>query len=302
MNTRLKSTTKYLNLLSNNKSHIKRIQYGILLLVLFLSACSSESTIDSEAFVKVNDATLTRGEVLAILPEGVSAEDSARMVNEYSKSWVKQKLLLQKAELNIGQDPEIRRLVDTYKEQLLTEHYLRLMVEHKADVTPTEEQITEFYESHKSNYVLSDNILKGIFVVLPLDASNKDVLKQMLTSEELDKATIEAYCLQNAAKVDFFLDKWVAFRNIKKHLPAELTKTEKRILSDKKIYEVEDSLFHYILKVDDYKLQNQIAPLSYVHKELEEFLLNNNKVIYLQKMENDLYDEAERKGLIKYNN
>lgn len=286
--------------MNNKTNHIQHISYALLALALCLTSCNLDNNQNLDVFVEINDDELLKSEVFAILPEGISADDSTRMVNEYAKSWIKQKLLLQKAELNVGQNPEIRQLVDAYKEQLLTEHYLRLMVEHKADVTPTEEQISTFYDTHNADYILSDNILKGIFIVLPLDASNEDILNQMLKSDDLDKETIEAYCLQNAAKVDFFTEKWMAFRSIKKHLP-ELEKSEKRILKEHKIYEVEDSLFHYILKIDEYKLQEQIAPLSYIHKELEEFLLNNNKVIYLQKMENDLYDEAERKGIIKYN-
>lgn len=272
----------------------------ILTLALALASCDSQSQKNKAVLVEVNGAELKKSTVMSTLPSNISTEDSIRLVNEFTETWIKQKLLLQKAELNVGNNPEIRELVDKYKEQLLIENYLRLLVERKAEIKPTEEQITSFYEENKAHYILPENLVKGIFVVLPLDASNKEILKQLLEAEETDKTTIEAYCLQNAAKVDFFTEDWLAFRLIKQHLP-ELSKSEKRVLSDRQFYEAEDSLFQYILKIDEYKIKGGTSPLSYVHKELEEYLLNSNKVTYLQKMEEDLYEDAKRKGIVQYN-
>lgn len=278
---------------------MKRLLY-IFILTLTISSCDPQKTNNKTVIVEVNDEQLKKSEVMSTLPANISTADSIRMVDEYTQSWIKHRLLLQKAELNVGNNPEIRELVDKYKEQLLIENYLRLLVERKAEISPTEQQISDFYEENKEHYKLTENLVKGIFVVLPLDASNKDILNSLLKAEETDKTTIEAYCLQNAAKVDFFTENWMPFRLIKKHLP-ELKKSESRVLKDHQFYQVEDSLFHYVLKIDDYIIEGETSPLSYVHKELKEFLLNSNKVTYLQKMEKDLYDDAKRKGIIQFN-
>lgn len=272
----------------------------IFALLATLISCDTQHQNNKAVLVEVNGAQLKRSEVMSTLPSNISTEDSIRLVDEYIQTWVKQKLLLQKAELNVGNNAEIRELVDKYKEQLLIENYLRLLVEQKAAIKPTEEQISSFYETNKAHYVLPENLVKGIFVVLPLDASNKDILKQLLEADETDKTTIEAYCLQNAAKVDFFTEDWLAFRLVKQHLP-ELKISEERVLSSRQFYETEDTLFQYILKIDEYKLKGETSPLSYVQKELEEYLLNSNKVTYLQKMEEDLYEDAIRKGIVQYN-
>lgn len=278
---------------------MKNLLY-ILALTLVLASCDPQKQSNNAVLVEVNDDELKKSEVMATLPPNISTADSIRLVDEYTQTWIKHRLLLQKAELNVGNNSEIRELVDNYKEQLLIENYLRLLVERKADIKPSEDQVIAFYEENKEHYRLPENLLKGIFVVLPLDASNKDILNQLLKAKDTDKTTIEAYCLQNAAKVDFFTEDWLAFRLIKKHLP-ELEKSEKRVLSERQFYEVEDSLFHYILKIDDYKIQGDTSPLGYVYKELEDFLLNSNKVTYLQKMEEDLYEDAKRKGIVQYN-
>jgi len=273
--------------------------FYIFIAALLVSACQPKEHENNAIWVEVNGVSLKKSEVMSTLPEDISPEDSARLVDKFTENWIKQQLLLQKAEINVGNSPEIKALVEKYREQLLIENYLRLMVEHKAEIMPTESQINAFYEANKTQYTLPENLLKGIFIVLPLDASNKSLLNKLLRADETDKTTIEAYCLQNAAKVDFFTDEWIPFRLIQKHLP-ELTSSEQQILTRRRFYETKDSIFQYILRIDDYKLEGENSPLSYVQEEIEEFLINTNKVDYLQKMEKDLYDEASRKGLIQY--
>lgn len=272
----------------------------IFSVVLCLISCDTQTKYDGSIVVEINGVKLSKTEVLSTLPTNISSADSTRMVDEYVENWVKRRLLLQKAELNIGNNAEIRVLIDKYKEQLLIENYLQVLVEQKAEIEATEEQISAFYEENKEHYNLSENLAKGIFVVVPIDASNKDVLKTLLKDEIIDKTAIEVYCLQNAAKVDFFTEDWVPFRLIKQHLP-ETNTNESQVLKSKIFYEVDDSLFHYILKIDEYKLEGDTPPLNYIKTELEEYLLNTNKVTYLQKMEEDLYEDAKRKGIIQYN-
>ena len=277
---------------------MKRLIYIGIILIMF--SCDNASKNNKDVLVQIDDIHLTRSEVVEALPKGISASDSLRLANEYTEQWVKEQLVLQKAKLNVGNDAEIRRLVDDYKNQLLIDNYLRLLVEHKAEITPTKEQIETFYNDHKTQYTLPENLLKGIFIILPLDASNKDELTKMLTDEDINKQDIEAYCLKNAAKVDFFTDKWIAFHDIRKHLP-ELTKSEKNILQKNKIFEIQDTVFQYIIEINDHKLIGEISPLRYIEDELSEFLLTQNKISYLQRMEKNLYQDAKQKGIIKYN-
>lgn len=252
------------------------------------------------SWVVVDGQVLRDSEVLANLPKNINPEDSAKIVDEYAEKWIKQKLLLNKAENNIGDLQEINRLVYNYREQLIIENYLKLLVEHKADINPTEEQITEFYEKNKEQYILNENILKGVFIILPLYAPKKNILESLLKEDNIDKTLIEAYCLQNAAKVDFFTEKWIPFRLIKQHMP-EIEISDKDVLTNI-FFETKDTLFNYIIKIEDYKLEKQISPKSFVQEEIENYLLNVNKIDYLRKMEKDLYDEALRKNRINFTN
>ena len=272
----------------------------ILIITLSLSACNENKRRDYNILVEIDGKQLSYNNVQQALPNNISSTDSLKLSNEYVDAWIKHRLLLNKAELNVNQNEEIDELVTNYKEQLLIEKYLELLVERKADIKPTEDQIQDFYNKNKEQYTLPENILKGIFVILPLDASNKKTLLELLKAEETDHSLIESYCLQNSAKVDFFQEEWMTMRSIKKHLP-EVKISEDRILTRNHFFETEDSLFNYILKIEDYKLKGHIAPLGYVADEIEEFLLNNNKISYLHKMEKDLYNDAKRKGLIQDN-
>ena len=275
---------------------MRRLSYFILLL-LGISACTSKPNRDKDALISLNGDQLYYSDLQQAIPSNLSKQDSAHMADDYIDAWITHQLLLQKAEFNVKDSEEIDKLVKEYKEQLLIENYLGLLVEKKADIQPTEEQINTFYENNKEQYILSENILQGVFVILPLDASNKTALIDLLKVDDIDRSVVEAYCIQNAAKVDFFEDQWMTMHSIKKHLP-EIKTSEKKMLTKAQFFETEDSLFNYIIKIDDYRLKNTIAPLGYVSNEIKEFLLNNNKISYLRRMEKDLYEDAKNKGLI----
>lgn len=276
-----------------------RILLYIIALLAFVS-CEPGDNRNKGVAVEVNGAILLQSELEAAIPQGLSTADSTRMVEEFTEQWVIQQLVVQKAELNVANLEEIRRLVDSYKNQLLVEHYLQLLVERKAEIIPSSTQIEEYYNENKAYYVLPESIIKGVFLVIPQEAAGVDEIRDMLKEDEIDRSAIEAFCLKNAAKADFFTDKWVSFNQIKKHLP-ELTRKEEAIIKQKSLFESNDSVFQYIVKVDDYILKGDISPLIFVEKEIKEYLLTINKVNYLQRMEKDLYDDAKQKGIIKYN-
>jgi hypothetical protein len=270
---------------------------AFLILLLMASSCLEKKGENKSVLVAFNNKLLMQEEVQSILPEGVSQVDSARMVNDYVESWVKHQLVLQKAKLNVDNLKEVESLVQQYEDRLLIEHYLLNLIERKAEITPTEDQIAKFYDDNVGGFKLSENLFKGIFVILPVGATNQKEFEQQLRAEEIDREALDAYCLQNAAKIDFMTENWTDFRRIKAHFPS-LGKTEKRVLKEHGYYKVEDSVFQYIIRVDDYLLEGDTAPMSYIREELEEYLLNSNKATYLKKMEKDLYEDALQRGLI----
>lgn len=277
---------------------MKRLLYISLILITF--ACNRNSKMNQNTLVHIGDIHLTKNEVVEALPIGISSADSLSLAEEYIEQWVKRELILQKAKLNVGNDDEIDQLVDDYKNQLLIDSYLKLLVDHKAELTPTQAQIDALYNESKVQYILPENLLKGVFIILPIEAANKDNLIKMLSAKYRNRQDIETYCLKNSAKVDFFTDRWISFQDISKHLP-ELNKSEKAILKQNEIFEAQDSVFQYILEIDEYKLAGETAPLKYIESELKEFLIAQNKISYLRKMEKNLYQDAKQKGTIKYN-
>ena len=61
--------------------------------------------------------------------DGVSPEDSTLIINAYVERWVREQLLMQKAEENIPKDLNLNKLVNDYRESLILNNYERLLIE-----------------------------------------------------------------------------------------------------------------------------------------------------------------------------
>lgn len=139
--------------------------YFIALLIL-ISACSLFNGKDSgqEPVARVYDNYLYKSDISAIIPLGISYQDSISLVKSYIDDWILQRLILHKAELNlsgISASPEARRIerqLQDYRNSLVNYAYKKELVRQKLDTVVTAQEIDEYHIRDMRNPVLKDNI------------------------------------------------------------------------------------------------------------------------------------------------
>jgi hypothetical protein len=104
------------------------------MLILVLASCSyfknQQNSSGQRVLAKVNDEYLYLSD-LEDLVAGQSETDSLKIVSAYTESWVKKKLLLEKAKEYVAtDDAAIEKKVEAYRESLLLYEY-----EKRADST-----------------------------------------------------------------------------------------------------------------------------------------------------------------------
>jgi hypothetical protein len=57
-------------------------------------------------------------------------------------------------------------------------------------------------------------------------------------------------------------------------------------------YETEDESYLYFLKVDEYRISDNISPLEFVTDEIKNIILNKRKVELAKKLEDEVYENA----------
>jgi len=274
----------------------------IISIFIFFISCKNNSEDPLNApIVKVGDKVLTKHNLYNVIPDGISKNDSIIFAQDFLSRWIRSELMLRKAELNLSpKEKDVSKLLEEYRRSLLVNQYQQKMLQQKYTPMITDKEIKAYYDKMIDNFILNENIIKGVFIIIPRTAPNiKDIRKWYKSDKEEDIVNIEAYCFQNAKKYDVFIETWKPFYTINQQFPHPIANAG-RFLKYNKSYETSDSINYYFLSIRDYKLVHDKAPLEYVENRIKAILLNKKRINFINKLENDLYDEGLKQKIIKF--
>ncbi len=246
------------------------------------------------ALARVGDRYLFADDVAPFLSKGLSKGDSASFVSNYINNWATDQLLLQKAKINLPENKlrEFDNLVENYKTDLYTRAYKEALVAKGIDSLFTENDIQEVYEKEKENFKLKERIARLRFIALPKQFLNKDeVIERLQRFEVADKAYLDSIGVQ-FRKLNFNDSIWVRSTRIYQEIPPITFEDRDRYLKKSQFFELEDSLGVYLVKIEEVKELNDIAPLSFVKPTIKQVLLNRRRLNHLRKLETEIKDEA----------
>ena len=273
----------------------RKITYGfIVALAIAVAGCSSD--ISDEPVASVGEKVLYRTKVDEILPKGISMEDSISMSQNYIDKWIKQELLIQKADENLSaEQKDLRNEIEEYRNSLIIYKYKNELIRQRMDTVVTDQQIEEYYNSNPANFNLNNSIVKATFVMIPGDLADPDLVKSLIADtspEGIDE--LRDYCGQYAKKVNISADEWISFQMLEKNFPQQVEDPE-TFLTRNKLYEMNDSNYYYIVSIHDYKLSNDLAPIEFVRDNIKNLILNQRKIKFLKEIEENIYTEGVRK-------
>ncbi len=276
---------------------IKQATYMILI-AFALTSCSLFT--DDEPVAKVGDHLLTLNELSGYIPNYLDAKDSALWAEDYIKKWVQHELLLLKAEEKLSvQLKDVNKELEEYKNSLLIYRYKNILVKEKLDTIISDSRISQYYNDHRESFILNRNIVKAIFIKIPVQVSNPDNIKDLCLSENKEKQErLTSYCMSYAKNYDRFNDQWVAADLVLKNLPEEI-KDQNQFLERNRFFESTDMNYYYIVCVRDYRLSGQISPVEYVQNDIRSLILSKQKMEFLKQIEKDTYKEGIDKNKVK---
>jgi hypothetical protein len=250
---------------------------------------------------EVDGKVLTLEELQSAIPNNLSKNDSLAFTQNYIARWVKSSLLLRKAELNLTpEEKDMQQLLESYRASLLIHKYQQKLLLEKYSPLITNNEIEEYYENMKENFILNNNIIQGVFIQVPLNTPNLSQLKKWYRSDNPeDYVKLEEYCFQNAQKFENFMDKWVTVKEISKLMPKPIP-DHPNFLKYNTYYESSDTISHYLVSFKDYHKISEVAPLQYVEDKIKAILLNKKRIEFIQNLEEDLYKEGLKQKIIKF--
>lgn len=276
--------------------------FGVLCLglVTLMTSCNSlfKEEPKKEPLARVGNSYLYKEDISALIPVGLSKQDSTAFVVNYLNNWASKELLLDKSKINLPEDKlaEFNRLVSNYKTDLYTRAYLEALVQQSSDTSITNSELQDFYNREKENFKLTEKLVQLRFVSLPSQFLDKDVVETKLKNfEAADKAYLDSIAVQ-FKKLHFNDSIWVSASRLIEEISPLTSLNEEKYLKNSQFFELQDSIGVYLGKVNSVLNINDIAPMSYVAPDIKQIIINRRRLSQREKIETEIIDEAIKKN------
>lgn len=273
---------------------MKNILYILLISSIFTSCDYFKSSDDLDPVARVNDNFLYKDDVKNIVPKGASKEDSTLIVNAYINRWARQLLLMEGALVNLSEEKqqEFSKLVEQYKNDLYAKAYLEGLVKKNIDTIVPSEEAQLFYDANKESFKLNDDLIQFRYISLPLNPINLDTIKTRFKRfKAKDKVYLDSISVQfRSSSLNDSI--WIKLNRVEEKIPIINNSNKNQLLKKTNFLQLKDSLNLYLMQVNDVRLQNDYAPLDYVHSSINKIVINKRKLELIKQLENDITKDA----------
>jgi len=249
-----------------------------------------------ETVARVDEIYLYKDDVKNILPQDYTEQDSVLITANYINNWVKQQLLLSKAQLNLENETDkFEELVKKYRKDLYINSYKEAVVQEYLNTEITDDDIERFYVENSQNFKLNEELLKLKFIKIGKDVYDKKELIKLFKSpkqEDLDSLHTKELSLTSHHLNDSI---WVKYSDLVSKIPQFITIEKKQLLKKGNFIQKEDSLSLYLIAIKEVLNRNEIAPKTYIAPTIKQMILHQRKLLLLRNIEETLIDDARNK-------
>lgn len=270
--------------------------------ITLFSACNKTGD-QGAVLVEVGDKQLSLNELMEVIPDNTSAEDSMALADRYIQDWILEQIIVARAEQNLSEDKQdFEELIENYRKSLLIYSYEQEWVRQKLDTLVSDPDIEAYYDQNEKNFQLKDYIVKVKFCAIAADSKNIPPLRKLFNSAKPeDLVRWQQMCVDIGASHYFDEDRWMLWDDFIKQVPLEVYDIE-GFLKRKKSVEFEKDNNLYMITITDYQLSGSRSPLSFEKEKIRNMIINRRKMELLENMRRDLRAKAESDGEIKLYN
>jgi hypothetical protein len=273
----------------------------LLTMFLFIGCKNNNDATKRKAVAEVGKVILYYDEIPRPIQYDINKADSASIIQNYINKWAKRELLLQRAEENLSPDlkEEIAKQLEETRANLVIYQYQRQMMLLKMDTVLTDTELENYYAANEKSFILSSNIVKALFIKLPVETPGLDKIRKLARSnDQNDLQQLESYCYQFAEKFDDFNEEWVPMDRISVELQQNI-ENEETFLKRNTFFEKSDTSSVYLISIRDYRLRSSLAPFDYVKEDIKRIIWNSRRFEFIQSLENGIYNEALKENSFK---
>lgn len=259
--------------------------------------------VGDDTIARVGRNELTLADMADVIPSNLEGEDSSVYVKQYVDKWIIRQLKVEEADrLFSGSEKDIDKLVEDYRQSLLTGKVDQYYVEQQQGADFTDEDIAEYYNTHKSDFVLDRTLVKGRIVCFPASyRQSKKLMEQMrkaATSQSDDK-TFSEVCQKNGFMVVDNRKEWVNFSDFLANLPTTRTQEYDHLLDKLGVQEMKVNDLRYYFDFTSVCRKGNVAPLELVSENIRRILATQRRSEIIKAHEESIFNEAVEQGHVR---
>ena len=273
---------------------LKQIVLCVVITFTFASCDYFKPVVTDDVIARVNDSYLSKSDILKILPENYTKEDSTTIVNNYITNWATEQLLVQGATLNLEDktQDEFNALIEQYKNDLFSKAYLEALVYRDLDTVVSKAEAAKYYQENKQAFKLNEDLIKFRYINIDENRLDfKEVKQKFLRFNTKDKQDLNEIAIQFKS---YSLNDsiWIRLGQVITKIPTVTPENKNELLKKSNFIQSKDSLGLYVMQINDVLLRNDEAPLEYVQPTIKQIVVNKRKLELIRQLKKDITKDA----------
>ena len=281
---------------------MKRIVHTIAIIGIVLSAMTSCRAIssflnDDEAVAGVGNAKLYRKELNALIPKGVSYEDSVRLARQYINTWALEEVFLNIAEEQLSKaEKDVSKELEDYRRSLLKYRYEQLYVNERLDTAVSDEMVEEYFALHEEKFILQRPVVKARYLRIASDSPTLVKIRKKMSSDKAeDIMEADSLAFSSAYKFSTWNDEWIDASTLAKEFGHESAS----ILASMKsgwLERTDTTGVSNIAYVSEITPKGSMSPIEYSTPFIKDMIISARKQNLITSLERDLLEDARVNG------
>lgn len=277
--------------------------YLLLILAVIMTGCKKfpNPFEDDDTLAKAGGETLRRMDVEKVFPAGITGTDSVAWLENYVDRWVRDQLKLRVARDLFGDDEADEELVQTYRNSLLMRRLEQFYISSTAgDSLYTEKDLLEYYDRHKSDFILDRAIVKGRVIALPTSFRQKARIKELLRDySEENRNDLRALADKNSFVLRE-IDEWMEYQQFLVLLPTRRNLGYDDLLNKNGVQEMVDGGTTYYFVIGEARTPGMTTPYEMVSGMVRQAVTARRRAEIVKAREDSIYNIAirEKKAVV----
>ena len=281
---------------------MRRVLHIITAILIVLPAFSSCRAISSflkggDVVAEVGAEKLYRSELDAVIPKGISSEDSTYLAKQYINTWATELVYLRIAEQQLSKsEKDVTRELEDYRKSLLKYRYEQLYVNERLDTAVSDDMVEEYYLAHQDKFVLGRPLLKARFLSISDDSPAKDQIRKRMSSSEVeDLIEADSLAYSSAFKFTTWSDEWVDAAVLAREFSMDYESMLGQV-RNKWIEKVDTMGVARLAYIQDVMKKGEVAPIEYSTPSIKDIIISARKQALISTLEQDLLNDARENG------